>query len=105
MRRFGKLEAAVMDRLWSWGRPVAAHELLEDLPPGEYTCSASMPAVLRSLRRAGLVEQTPVNAGFVYGALLSREECVAELMADVLDGRLERSLAVSCVQRLDTAAL
>ena len=31
MRRFGELEAAIMDRLWEWGRPVLVREVVDDL--------------------------------------------------------------------------
>jgi predicted transcriptional regulator len=31
MRRFGELEAVIMDRLWRWGRPVLVREMVEDL--------------------------------------------------------------------------
>jgi hypothetical protein len=31
MRQLGQLETAVMDRLWTWGRPVSVREVLEDL--------------------------------------------------------------------------
>ena len=31
MRGFGELEAAVMDRLWSWERPASVREVLDDL--------------------------------------------------------------------------
>ena len=28
MRRFGELEAVIMDRLWEWGRPVLVREVV-----------------------------------------------------------------------------
>ena len=31
MRRFGELEAVIMDRLWEWGRPVLVREMVDDL--------------------------------------------------------------------------
>ncbi len=31
MRRFGELEAVIMDRLWEWGRPALVRELVDDL--------------------------------------------------------------------------
>jgi hypothetical protein len=32
MRRFGELEAVIMDRLWEWGRPVPVREALGQAP-------------------------------------------------------------------------
>ena len=31
MRRFGELEAVIVDRLWEWGRPVLVREVVDDL--------------------------------------------------------------------------
>ena len=31
MRRFGELEAVIMDRLWDWARPVLVREVVDDL--------------------------------------------------------------------------
>ena len=31
MRRFGELEAVIMDRLWEWGRPVLVREVVDAL--------------------------------------------------------------------------
>ena len=31
MRRFGELEAVIMDRLWEWARPVLVREVVDDL--------------------------------------------------------------------------
>ena len=31
MRRFGELEAVIMDRLWESGRPVLVREMVDDL--------------------------------------------------------------------------
>ena len=31
MRRFGELEAVIMDRLWEWGRPALVREVVDDL--------------------------------------------------------------------------
>ena len=31
MRRFGELEAVIMDRLWEWGRPVLVRNMVDAL--------------------------------------------------------------------------
>src|ERR1700761_3947189 len=31
MRRFGELEAVIMDRLWEWGRPALVREMVDAL--------------------------------------------------------------------------
>ena len=31
MRRFGELEAVIMNRLWAWGRPALVREMVDDL--------------------------------------------------------------------------
>jgi len=31
VRRLGQLESVVMERLWSYGRPVSVREVLEDI--------------------------------------------------------------------------
>jgi hypothetical protein len=53
MRRFGELEAVIMDRLWQWGRPVLVREVVEDLRGERPLAYTTVMTVMENLHRKG----------------------------------------------------
>src|ERR1700758_1206260 len=53
MRRFGELEAVIMDRLWEWGRPVLVREVVDDLRDERGLAYTTVMTVMENLYRKG----------------------------------------------------
>jgi len=53
MRRFGELEAVIMDRLWEWGRPVLVREVVDDLRDQRGLAYTTVMTVMENLYRKG----------------------------------------------------
>ena len=53
MRRFGELEAAIMDRLWQRGSPALVREVMEDLQGERALAYTTVMTVMENLRRKG----------------------------------------------------
>src|SRR5260370_9542144 len=53
MRRFGELEAVIMDRLWEWGRPVLVREVVDALRDERGLAYTTVMTVMENLYRKG----------------------------------------------------
>src|SRR5260370_6866644 len=53
MRRFGELEAVIMDRLWEWGRPVLVREVVDALRDDRALAYTTVMTVMENLYRKG----------------------------------------------------
>ena len=53
MRRFGELEAVIMDRLWEWGRPALVREVVDDLHGDRPLAYTTVMTVMENLHRKG----------------------------------------------------
>src|SRR5260370_41693760 len=53
MRRFGELEAVIMDRLWEQGRPMLVREMVEDLRGDRPLAYTTVMTVMENLHRKG----------------------------------------------------
>lgn len=85
MRGFGELEAAVMDRLWSWERSASVREVLDDLRKERDLAYTTVMTVLDNLHRKGWVTRELDGRAYLYSAVSSRQEYSAELMRQALD--------------------
>src|SRR5680860_207295 len=94
MRQLGQLEAVVMDRLWSWGRPSAVREVLEDLQRERSIAYTTVMTVMDNLQRKGLLRRELDGRAFRYEPVQTREEHTATLMGQVLDGSGDRTAAL-----------
>lgn len=91
MRGLGELESAVMSRLWSWGRPAAAREVLEDLQRERMFAYTTVATVLDNLCRKGLAHRERSGRVYRYEAVGTREDYNARLMNEVLAGDADRA--------------
>ena len=85
MPRLGKLEAAVMDVLWSAGTPLTVREVLERMPPQRNLAYTTVMTVLGNLLRKGLLEREPVGRAFSYQPTLTRQGAAAASLREILD--------------------
>jgi|SRR5690606_3849351 predicted transcriptional regulator len=88
------LERAVMDALWSASGPLTAREVQQALADRALATTTVL-TVLGRLERKGLVTRSKSGRAHRYRPTASREEHIAELMRDVLDGAPDRSAALA----------
>jgi len=94
MRQFGELEAVVMDRLWSWDRPVVVRDVLEDLQRDRSIAYTTVMTVLDNLHRKGFVIREKDGRAYRYRPARTREEHTARLMEQALAGGGDRGTAL-----------
>jgi len=87
----GQLETAIMERLWSWQRPVAVREVLEDLQRTRSIAYTTVMTVMDNLHRKGLLTREMDRRAYRYQPAQSREEHNAALMGQVLAGSANRA--------------
>lgn len=90
MAELGHLEAAVMDRLWTWDRPVAVRDVLEDLQRERPLAYTTVMTVLDNLHRKRMVMREKSGRAYLYRPTRSREAYTAELMTGVLSQATDR---------------
>lgn len=84
MRNLGQLEAAVMQRMWDWQRPVPVRDVLEDLQRDRSIAYTTVMTVMDTLFQKGILKREMHGRAFRYQPVRSREEHTAELMEQVL---------------------
>ena len=94
MASLGQLEAAVMERLWAWDRPVSVRDVLEDIQRDRTIAYTTVMTVLDNLHRKGMVIREKVGRAYVYRSTRSRERHTAELMEQALSGTSDRGAAL-----------
>lgn len=83
-----------MDALWSASGPLTAREVQQALADRALATTTVL-TVLGRLERKGLVTRSKSGRAHRYRPTASREEHIAELMRDVLDGAPDRSAALA----------
>ena len=84
MRGFGDLEAVVMDRLWTWSRPVTVREVVDDLQGYREIAYTTVMTVMDNLHRKGALTREKEGRAWVYVPARSRDEYAADLLYSVL---------------------
>jgi predicted transcriptional regulator len=109
VRQLGELEAAVMDRLWTWDRPTRVREVLDDLREQRDLAYTTVMTVMDNLHRKGLLARERDGRAYRYRPTGSREEHTAQLMEAALAAGGDRSTAllrfVDRMDRTEMAAL
>jgi predicted transcriptional regulator len=88
----GSLETSVLEQLWTHrdgATPAEVHDALADLA---YT---TVMTILTRLWKKGRVDRTPRGRTFVYRAVVTEAELVAERMEHALDQTRNRRAALS----------
>jgi len=104
VRRLGELEAAIMDRLWTWRRPATVREVLDDLRQTRPIAYTTVMTVMDTLHRKELLRRERDGRAYRYEAVLSREEHSAQLMQAVLADSTDRTATlVSFIEQMNPA--
>ena len=95
MRRFGELEAVIMDRLWERGRPALVREVLDDLRGDRPLAYTTVMTVMENLHRKGWLRRERDGRAWRYEPTSSRSAYTAGLMSDALDTSEDRRTALA----------
>src|SRR5580700_255513 len=84
MRRFGELEAVIMDRLWEWGRPALVREVVDALHDDRAPAYTTVMTVMENLHRKGWLRRERDGRAWRYEPASSRSSYTAALMSEAL---------------------
>ena len=94
MRGFGELEAVVMQRLWSRQAPVTVREIVDELRTERELAYTTILTVMDNLFKKGWLRREIDGRAYRYEPVASREEYVAMVMREALDGSGDRAVAL-----------
>jgi predicted transcriptional regulator len=95
MRRFGELEAVIMDRVWERGRPALVREILDDLSHDRSLAYTTVMTVMDNLYRKGWLRRERDGRAWRYEPTGSRSGYTAALMKDALESSADRRRALT----------
>ncbi len=95
MRRFGDLEAVIMDRLWQRGRPMVVREMVEELRGDRPLAYTTVMTVMENLHRKGWLRREREGRAWRYEPTGSRSGYTAALMNDALAAGGDRRTALA----------
>src|SRR5690349_22299226 len=95
MRRFGELEAVIMDRLWERGRPALVREILDELPSDRALAYTTVMTVMDNLYRKGWLRRERDGRAWRYEPTGSRSGYTAALMNEALATSSDRRTALA----------
>ena len=95
MHQFGELEAAIMDRLWKFGRPASVREVTDGLRPDRPPAYTTVMTVMENLYRKGWLQRERDGRAWRYTPTRSRSGYTATLMQEALDTSADRRTALA----------
>ena len=95
MRRFGELEAVIMDQLWEQGRPMLVREMVEALHGQRPLAYTTVMTVMENLHRKGWLRRDRDGRAWRYEPTGSRSGYTAALMNDALATSSDRRTALA----------
>ncbi len=95
MRRFGELEAVIMDRLWEQGRPMLVREMVENLRGERPLAYTTVMTVMENLHRKGWLRRERDGRAWRYEPTGSRSGYTAALMNEALTTSSDRRTALA----------
>ncbi len=95
MRRFGELEAVIMDRLWQRGTPVLVRDVVEDLRRDRALAYTTVMTVMENLHRKGWLRRERDGRAWRYEPTGSRSGYTAALMNEALSTSADRRSALT----------
>ncbi|MFD8564832.1 BlaI/MecI/CopY family transcriptional regulator [Streptosporangium canum] len=100
-RILGDLEAAIMDRMWSYHRPATVRDVLEDLRKEREIAYTTVMTVMDKLHKKGLLKREPASKAYLYETVSSREAHTAQVMRETLaSGGNQAATLVHFLERL-----
>ena len=95
MRRFGELEAVIMERLWERGRPMLVREMVDALHDDRTLAYTTVMTVMENLHRKGWLRRERDGRAWRYEPTGSRSSYTAALMNDALATNPDRRTALT----------
>src|ERR1700685_1894400 len=95
MRRFGELEAVIMDRLWEWGRPALVREMVDALHDDRPLAYTTVMTVMENLYRKGWLRRERGGRARRDEPTGSRSGYTAALMNEALGTSTDRRTALA----------
>src|SRR3984893_15327056 len=95
MRRFGELEAVIMERLWDQGRPMLVREMVEDLRDDRALAYTTVMTVMENLYRKGWLRRERDGRAWRYEPSGARASYTSALMNDALATSPDRRTALT----------
>jgi predicted transcriptional regulator len=84
VRRFGELEAVIMQRIWAHGGPVTVRDIFGELAGERPIAYTTVMSTMDNLHRKGWLTREREGKAYRYTAVASREEYSARLMSEAL---------------------
>ena len=91
MRGFGDLEGAIMERVWSAGRPLLVREIQQALSPQR--AYNTVWTVTEILYRKGWLAREKEGRAYRYRATVTRDDHAANLMGEALAASADHATA------------
>ena len=85
MRRFGELEAAIMDILWARPASATVRDVIDDLAPARSPAYTTVLTVVDNLFKKGWLRREPDGRAYRYTPTMTREEYGARQLRHALD--------------------
>ena len=95
MRRFGELEAVIMDRLWERDRPMLVREVVDALHDDRALAYTTVMTVMENLCRKGWLRRERDGRAGRYEPTGSRSSYTSALMNDALATSPDRRTALT----------
>ncbi len=95
MRRFGELEAEIMNRLWARAAPTTVREIVDELQRERPIAYTTVMTVMNTLFKKGWLQRHLDGRAYRYEPVATRERYSAELMRDALDTSGDRTAALA----------
>ena len=95
MRRFGELEAVIMDRLWERGQPMLVREMVDALHDDRALAYTTVMTVMENLYRKGWLRRERDGRAWRYEPTGSRSGYTAALMNEALETTTDRRRALA----------
>jgi len=84
VRKFGELEATIMDLLWSGSGPATVREVLEELQWRRPIAYTTVMTVMDNLHSKGCLARESRGRAYLYRPVSTRAEYSADLMREAL---------------------
>lgn len=94
MAKFGELERAVMDLVWSAPEPMTVRRVMESMAPDRPLAYTTVQTVMDRLARKGLLLRRAQGKANAYSPARSREDHTAAVMQQVLHGVADTEAAL-----------
>jgi predicted transcriptional regulator len=103
VRRFGDLEAVIMDRVWAHDAPVTVRDLFDELARERAIAYTTVMSTMDNLHRKGWLARERDGKAYRYTAVASREEYSARLMREAMAGADTEAVLSHFIAQMDGA--